>query len=187
MVLSLQVSLQLEKHKAKTSLLWARNDSDFVKLNGKRKAFFKGGNSSCRFHIRGHYEIYKERCEKAAIPINHWAIPRPIWKAMEEEKKEEKRGQMSNKERQQQLAFKTMTGPREFTREGVLDAVVKLIATNNLVNFFAWLRRRLSYHTPFLANCACGQPEILQCPCLDAAKINHIGPSNIVHCEKTPA
>jgi hypothetical protein len=54
---------------------------------------------------------------------------------MEEEKDEEKRGKMSNKQRQQQLAFKTMTGPREFTREGILDAVVKLIATNNQVNF----------------------------------------------------
>jgi hypothetical protein len=54
---------------------------------------------------------------------------------MEEEKAEEKRGRMSNKQRQQQLDFKTMTGPREFTREGVLDAVTKLIATNNQVNF----------------------------------------------------
>ena len=105
------------------------------KLNGKRKAFLKGGNSSCLFHIRGHYEVYKERCEKADIPINHWAIPWPIWRAMEEEKAEEKRGWMSKKQRQQQLDFKTMTGPREFTREGVLDAVMKLIATNNQVNF----------------------------------------------------
>jgi hypothetical protein len=40
----------------------------------------------CRFHIRQHYEIYKERCEKEDILINHWAIPRPIWKAMEEKK-----------------------------------------------------------------------------------------------------
>jgi hypothetical protein len=51
------------------------------KLNGMRKAFHKGGNSSNRFHIRQHYEIYKERCEKGKIPINHWAIPLNIVKA----------------------------------------------------------------------------------------------------------
>ena len=60
--------------------------------------------------------------------MNHWAIPRDIWKAMEEEKR------MSKKAKQQQLDFKTVTGPREFTREGVLHAVATLIATNNQVS-----------------------------------------------------
>jgi hypothetical protein len=115
-------------------LLQHRNNNDFVKLNGKRKAFFKGGNSSCRFHIRVHYKIYKERCEKADIPINHWAIPRPIWKSMKEEKDQVKGGRMSNKQKQQELDFKTITGPREFTRAGILDAVAKLIVTNNQVS-----------------------------------------------------
>jgi hypothetical protein len=32
-----------------------------------------------------------------------------------------------------------MTGPREFTRAGILDAVTKLIATNNQVNFYVYL------------------------------------------------
>ena len=99
-----------------------------------RKAFHKGGNSSCRLHIRQHYKLYKERCEKADIPISHWAIPRDIWKAMEEEKEAERRGQMSNKARQQQLDFKMLTGPREFTRAGVLHTVTTLIATNNQVS-----------------------------------------------------
>jgi hypothetical protein len=73
----------------------------FVKSNGKQKAFHKGGNSSCCFHVRQHYEEYKERCEKKNIPINHWAIPRPLWKAMEDAKEEEKRGRTMKKQKQQ--------------------------------------------------------------------------------------
>src|ERR1700678_2391843 len=83
-----------------------RNNEAFIKLNGKRKAFFKGSNSTCRFHIRQHYEVYKEKCEKEDIPMSHWAIPRPIWKAMEEEKEEQERGRSTKKQMQQKLDFK---------------------------------------------------------------------------------
>lgn len=114
-------------------LLLAREDIQFVKVHGKRKAFHKGGNSSCRVHVRQHYVLYKEKCEKGKIPINHWAIPREIWKVMEEERVAEERGRLTNKMKQQQLDFKTVTGPREFTRAGVLQAVTELIATNNQV------------------------------------------------------
>jgi hypothetical protein len=107
---------------------------DFIKSNGKRKAFHKGGNSSCRAHVRQHYELYKENCEKANIPINHWAIPRDIWRLMEEEKVAEKRGRLTKKQQQQRLDFKSVTGPLEFTRAGILHAVAKLIATNNQVS-----------------------------------------------------
>ncbi|KAF8162009.1 hypothetical protein BJ912DRAFT_821021, partial [Pholiota molesta] len=54
-----------------------------------------------------------------------------IWKIMEEEQEAEKQGKLTEKQKQQQLDFKAVTGPHEFTREGVLHAVVKLIATNN--------------------------------------------------------
>jgi len=110
-------------------LLISRDDERFVKLHGKRKAFHKGGNSSGRMHIRQHYELYKEKCEKEGIAINHWAIPREIWNVMEEEKEAEKRGRLTKKKEQQTLSFKTVTGPREFTRAGVLHAVANLIAT----------------------------------------------------------
>jgi hypothetical protein len=110
-----------------------RNSEKFSKLNGKRKAFHKGGNSSCHFHIRQHYEVYNNKCKAADIPVNHWAIPRPIWKAMEEEKAAEKQGRMTKKQGQQRLDFKLVVGPREFTRLGILEAVATLIATNNQV------------------------------------------------------
>jgi len=117
-------------------LPWTRDDEAFIKLNGKRKAFHKGGNSSCRFHIRQHYKLYKEKCEATDVPINHWAIPRHIWKAMEEEKALEKRGRKTKKQTQQLLAFTAVVGPREFTRAGILQAVAKLIATNNQVSCY---------------------------------------------------
>jgi hypothetical protein len=85
-------------------------------------------------HIRQHYELYVEKCEKANAPIHHWAIPRDIWRAMEEDKEAEKQGRLTKKQQQQQLSFQTVTGPREFTRAGVLHAVTKLIATNNQVS-----------------------------------------------------
>ncbi|KAF8181780.1 hypothetical protein BJ912DRAFT_1023504 [Pholiota molesta] len=74
-----------------------KNDKEFVKLSGMRKAFHKGGNSSCRTHIRQHYDLYKERCAKDSIPMNHWAIPRPIWNEMEAEKEAMRAGNTKGK------------------------------------------------------------------------------------------
>ena len=54
---------------------------------------------------------------------------------MEDEKEAEKRGQVTKKQAQQLLDFKSVTGPREFTRAHTLEAVTKLIATNNQVCF----------------------------------------------------
>jgi DNA-binding LacI/PurR family transcriptional regulator len=105
-----------------------------VKTKGKRKAFHVGGNSSCRAHIRQHYDIYKEKCEKANIAVNHWAIPRHIYKEMQKEK-EEKR--MSKKTEQQELTFQAIKAPcSEFTRAGTLHMVTKLIAVNNQVSCY---------------------------------------------------
>jgi hypothetical protein len=53
---------------------------------------------------------------------------------MEEEKDITKRGRMTKKQGQQQLDFKTVVGPHEFTRAGTLHAVAKLIATNDQVS-----------------------------------------------------
>lgn len=105
----------------------------FIKANGKRKAFHKGGNSSNRFHLRQHFKVYKERCEESNIPIHHWATPPHIYKAAKAAAQQAAQG--SKKEGQQQLEFRAMTGPREFTRAGTLHAVAKLIATNNQVRF----------------------------------------------------
>ena|SRR6266498_4018067 len=125
--------LLYQKHDNTLLTTSRRNNKSFIKANGKRKAFFKGGNSTCQYHVHQHYEVYSEKCKAADIPVNHWAIPRPIWKRMEEEKDADKQGQTTKKKAQQQLKFDTVLGPREFTRSATLQAVAKLIATNNQV------------------------------------------------------
>jgi hypothetical protein len=129
----------------------ARANESFIKANGKRKAFLKGGNSSCRTHIRQHYELYVQKCEKENVPVHHWAIPREIWRVMEEEKEANKRGQLTQKQQQQQLSYQTVTGPREFTRVGVLHAVTKLIATDNQVSINCHCNQGFTHNVPVAA------------------------------------
>ena len=47
----------------------------------------------------------------------------------------EKEKETPAKNRQQQLNFEVVTGPREFTRSGTLQAVTTLITSNNQVSF----------------------------------------------------
>ena len=54
---------------------------------------------------------------------------------MQAEKDLEKQGRQTKKQIQQTLDFEAVTGPREFTRANVLNAVAKLIASNNQVCF----------------------------------------------------
>lgn len=77
--------------------------------------------------------------------MNHWAIPREIWKTMEEEKEAKEQGRLTKKQQQQQLGFKTVVGPRDFTREAALHAVTKLIATNNQVSHVVPLKELTTY------------------------------------------
>jgi len=121
-----------------------------------RKAFFKGGNSTCRFHLRQHYERYKEKCGAADVAINHWAIPRKIWQAMEEAKELAEQGRKTKKQAQQLLAFESVVGPREFTRGGTLHAVAKLISTNNQVGGSYILKKMKLTRVPIsVAPCPC--------------------------------
>ena len=54
---------------------------------------------------------------------------------MEEEKEATKKKGKLIKKQQQQLDFKTMTGPHEFMRAGTLHTVTVLIATNYQVSY----------------------------------------------------
>jgi hypothetical protein len=92
---------------------------------GQRNAFFTGGNSTCRAHIRQHYTLYKERCKEANIPENHHAIPRPLWNKMQEEKAKGKK--------QTTLDGLLKNVPKEFTRDGILRAVSQFIACGDQV------------------------------------------------------
>jgi hypothetical protein len=102
----------------------ARIDESVIK-GGLRKAFHVGGNSSCRAHIRQHYELYQQRCKDGNIPENHHAVPRHIWR----ERNERKEGKIQVKldgmiERGQ--------GPKEFTRKSVLHAVTQFACNDQV-------------------------------------------------------
>jgi hypothetical protein len=91
--------------------------------------FYTGGNSSCRAHIRQHYELYKERCKDGDIRENHHALPRQLWKQLEEVKRNPKaktQGKLDG-------AFEKVVTPLEFTREGVIAAVGKFVACDDQV------------------------------------------------------
>jgi hypothetical protein len=105
-----------------------RDNPEFIKEHGIRRAFHTGGNSSCRQHIRGHYPIYKSKCEKEGIPVQHWAIPRDTWIEMQAGKK--------NAKEQTTLdgVVQKVDIPKDFTREGVRHAVTKLVACDDQVS-----------------------------------------------------
>ena len=92
-----------------------------------KKAFYTGGNSTCRVHIRRHYELYKTRCEEQNIPKNHHAIPRTLWNQMQELKANPKTKVQSKLDRI--LEKKKQT----FSREGALHAVSQFVACNDQV------------------------------------------------------
>ncbi|RDB23356.1 Zinc finger BED domain-containing protein DAYSLEEPER [Hypsizygus marmoreus] len=105
-----------------------KTSAKFLASHGKRKAFHVGGNSSCRSHIRQHYEEYKARCAAQSIPLHHHAIPRNIWKAMEEREKEQK---SKRKQRKLDDVFTKEKGPHEFSREEALQTVTKFITCDD--------------------------------------------------------
>jgi Mn-containing catalase len=98
-----------------------------TKREGMQKAFLKGSNSSCRGHARQHWELYQLKCKENDIPIHHWAIPRVIWKAREKER------QLKGKQPKLDGTFERVTGPKEFTRDGVLHAVAQFVACDDQV------------------------------------------------------
>jgi hypothetical protein len=145
MVPSLQVSIGDLLFQSNKSLTKYRANAEFVKKNGKRKAFHTGGNSSCRAHIRKHYELYKQRCKDGNIPENHHALPRELWKELQEAKKNPKAMQ----QRKLDGAFKAIKAPAEFTREGVLHAVARFVACDDQVRGVHSVQRSLRANTCF--------------------------------------
>ena len=145
-------------------VLVVRDDPAFVAKHGRRKCFHLGGNSSCRTHIRSHYDVYKDRCEAENITVNHRAIPREIWKAMEAAKK-------AKKGKQGTLQFTKVQGPQEFTREGVLQSVAKFIVCDDQVEVTTKKRKHQTDDEPVFGRSKQGHvPELFD---FHAASCNH--------------
>ncbi|KAM6496375.1 hypothetical protein JOM56_009081, partial [Amanita muscaria] len=50
----------------------------FIASRGLRLVFFTGSNTSCRSHIRYHFDLYKARCKEKNIKIHDRCIPRNV-------------------------------------------------------------------------------------------------------------
>jgi hypothetical protein len=125
-----------------------------VKSKGLRKTFFTGSNSSCRQHIRQHYELYKKRCKDAKIPLNHRAIPPPILKGI-------KAGKDPKAQVQKKLDGVVIKRERvkEFSRNGILEAVAKFVACDDQVcdrNLTGWRLKQLSMLSIVASSCKQG-------------------------------
>lgn len=94
---------------------------DIVDAAVLRKCFLTGGNSTLRQHCRKHYEIYKEKCEEANVPVNHHAIPPKLLRALAGDKSQTKLDKM---------VFKR---PETFTREGLLHTIAQFVACDDQV------------------------------------------------------
>ncbi|KAH9006029.1 hypothetical protein EDB84DRAFT_1447632 [Lactarius hengduanensis] len=68
--------------------------------------------------------------QKAKVPEHHWAIPRAIWKEMQALSA----GKQVEKQANLDGVVQKFCGPREFTREGLRDAITKLIACDDQVS-----------------------------------------------------
>ena len=88
-----------------------RVNVELIQKYGKRRAFHAGGNSSCRVHIRKHYLLYEQRCKDGDIPENHHALPRDLWRKLQEAKNKPKAMQQGKLDG----VFKSVKGPAEFT------------------------------------------------------------------------
>jgi hypothetical protein len=91
-----------------------------------KKAFYTGGNSTCRRHIRNHYELYKTRCKEKNILENHLAIPRTVLKQMVDVTKGP---EVNTLDGMLEKAHPSVT----FTRQGVLHAVAQFVACDDQV------------------------------------------------------
>lgn len=99
---------------------------------GIKKAFFKGSNSSCRQHIRQHYDIYQQRCKDLSILESEHAVPRHIFAARKSASLTPSQSPSISE------LFGKGQGPRDFSRELVLERVATFIVTSNQVCFMIW-------------------------------------------------
>jgi hypothetical protein len=97
-----------------------------VKAKGVRKAFFSGSNTSCRQHIRQHYTIYQQRCREEGLTENYRAVPPQIIKQRELSKSPKKQTTLND------IVIKEKR-PAEFSQEGILEVVAKLITCDDQV------------------------------------------------------
>ena len=112
-------------------LLYDRVDEKLIAKHGRRKAFYTGGNSTCRRHIRTHYNLYKERCQMNNIAENHHAIPPHILA----ERKAETKPKLSGGQTTLDGKFaKAKSQTQMFSRDDILKSIVEFIVCDDQVS-----------------------------------------------------
>ncbi|KIL54029.1 hypothetical protein M378DRAFT_93238, partial [Amanita muscaria Koide BX008] len=59
----------------------------YVQRHGLRKCFFLGGNETCRYHIRQHWDVYETKCKEKNILTRERCMPPDVLLAFEMAKK----------------------------------------------------------------------------------------------------
>lgn len=111
--------------------------SKFPKIN----AFVPHGTTNCRKHIRntpGHYEIYHKLCKEAGIEENEKEVPAAVLKARAKEAAE--------KLSQTKLDFTPSMRPKEFSKEGIVHEMTKMIVLENQVSVVDLFEHRVTHH-----------------------------------------
>jgi len=110
------------------SLTWVcRKDEVFVVKHTLRKAFHVGSNSSCRQHIRSHYELYKACCAEQNIPEHHHAVPHEL----ERVRKKHASKEAGQKNLTNMFGVASHIKSKEFAREEVLRCVAEFMVCDN--------------------------------------------------------
>ena len=161
MVQRMQVSICSTGINRIFTYLMTRGNAKFVLISGKRKCFHIGGTLSNQFHICQHFEAYKTACAMVVIPMNHHAIPRVVWKEMQEEA-------MPSGGKQSTLVFAKMNSEREFTRKAVLHSVAQFVACENQVSIMQILSCCTSDKST--GPHGCKQGDIQELPCHHVTK-----------------
>ena len=102
----------------------------FVVKHTLQKAFHVGSNSSCRQHIRSHYELYKARCAEWNIPEHHHAVPHELERARKKHASKE----AGQKNLTDMFGVTSRTKSKEFSREEVLRCVAEFVVCDNQVS-----------------------------------------------------
>ena len=146
-----------------------------MKLKGLRKTFFTGSNSTCRQHIRQHFELYKQRCETEGIPMSRRAIPPPIWKEMTTSKSPKKQTKLD-------AHISTGVRPSEFSRDDVLNAVAKFVACDDQVSRDSWGFFFECTECSYIVVSCCEQGNIQELPCHDETEDSSSWLTNHTYC-----
>lgn len=111
-------------------------------------AFFTGSTTSCRGHIRQHYDLYTARCTAEGItPRDHC---KPVGKG-----KLKTAGEAGGQTTLEGV-FAKATGPKEFSKLTLTHAVAQLVVCDDQVSFINSFHVGCSTHSlNLLGVCAC--------------------------------